>query len=204
MKGGEVLAMADIMPSIDRIAASEKQDGGLRFPDKYAQRFYESITFLKDTYGKAMISMDAADLVKKVVADRIPQDICDGLYTSQFDAYDKNLIGLTGNSRSFYLLSRGRVGDAFIEALRMAQTEIYRKFMAEKFIEFYRETESQRDPFILAVRYHIMRLKERSIQALDRATNVGFLEKSIARIIIESEYNVLASSEVPQTVQASR
>ncbi|KAA8922458.1 hypothetical protein [Thermoplasma sp.] len=204
MRNGDVLAMADIMPSIDHIATSEKQDDGLRFPDAYAQRFYESVRFLKDTYGKTIMNMEPENIVNKIVSDRIPENIRDGLYTSHFDKMDKDLQRLTGNSRSFYMLSRGRIGDAFLDMMRMGQTEIYRKFMVEKFIEFYRQTEAQKDPFVMCVRYHLMRLKERSLQALDMATNVGFLEKSIARIIIESESNVLASSEVPQMVQVSR
>jgi len=204
IKIGDVLAAADLMPSIDRIASSDKKDDRVRFPDSLAERFYGSVRFLKEMYGKSVMTWEMSDLIRKMADDRVPQEIIEGLYTSHFDHLDRNLKDLNGNSRSFYLLSKGRIGDALLDMLRNGQAEIYRKFMLDKFTEFYKQTESQRDPFIMAVHYHIARLKDRSIRALNDATSIDYMEKGIARMIIESENNVLTSSEIPQTVQALR
>ncbi len=119
----------------------------------------------------------------------------DTLYTDFFDSLNVRVPHIDHYLRAMFFYAAGRIGDSLIEISYDSSHPVYREYIKGVFLKFLRRVEALDDDYSKAAGYHILRMKEESLDSISKALKYDKNEiYEYSKKIINATSNSITSS----------
>ncbi|MGC8608289.1 MAG: hypothetical protein ACP5UV_00265 [Thermoplasmata archaeon] len=182
---------------------------GLKTPRKFeipeAETFYQAVSLAIIRFPKWYWSDSGLNPKVEIGhsdSENRPGGWIDGLYTDFFDSIDVRIPHVNHYLRAIYFYSAGRLGDSLIEISCENSHPVYKEYLRASFMKRLKKIEDLDDDYSKSVGYHLLRMKEESLRAIDRSLERNKDEVySYSKKIIYSTNNSITSSVFQNILQ---